>query len=524
MELDMSVPVPVQTSSSVGRPATVARTACTGSACAAGAFTPVGMTATATLLLALAIGASLVQAADDHPLVDAVERQDGRTVRALLSQSVDVNAPQPDGATALHWAAHWNDVETATLLIDAGADVNAENQLGTTPLSLAALNASAEMGAALLRAGADANASKPSGETVLMTAARTGSADLVRALLAAGADLEPTRHFRRQTPLMWSASEGHARIAHLLLEAGAPVDVRSQHGTTALLLAARAGGVETARALLNAGADVNATEPMLPFDARIDVEEAQTSGRSPLLIAAASQVATSGWEYGLEVKPSTHETLAMFLLARGADPNVPDSIGRTALHAAVETGKVALVKAMLAAGADPNARLIEAPFVLKGDFVSYERFVGATPLWLAAAARVPQIEILRALVDAGGDPELTADDGTTPLMAAVGMVQNEARQADESEALVLVRLLVERDINLDAVDRRGRTAVHGAARLARNDLITLLAENGAQVDIADTRGQTPLDVGTVSRPLHPDTAALLRRLGAPDAGETPARR
>ncbi len=205
-----------------------------------------------------------------------------------------------------------------------------------------------------------------------MTAARTGSADLVRALLAAGADLQPTGHFLRQTPLMWSASEGHARIAHLLLEAGAPVDVRSQHGTTALLLAARSGDVETARALLDAGADANAAEPLLPFDARIDVEEAQTSGRSPLLIAAASQVATSGWEYGLEVKPSTHETLAMFLLARGADPNVPDSIGRTALHAAVETGKVALVEAMLAAGADPNARLIEAPFVFKGDFVSYE--------------------------------------------------------------------------------------------------------------------------------------------------------
>jgi len=204
MELDMRAPTPVETTSSVGRPATVAQTTCTGPACAAGAFTPAGMTAAATLLLTLTIGASSVQAAEDHPLVDAVERQDGRAVRALLSQSVDVNAPQPDGATALHWAAHWNDVETATLLIDAGADVNAENQLGITPLSLAALNASAEMGAALLRAGADANASKPSGETVLMTAARTGSADLVRALLAGGADLEPTRHFRRQTPLMWS--------------------------------------------------------------------------------------------------------------------------------------------------------------------------------------------------------------------------------------------------------------------------------------------------------------------------------
>ena len=161
------------------------------------------------------------------------------------------------------------------------------------------------------------------------------------------------------------------------------------HGTTALLLAARNGDVETARVLLDGGADVNAAEPYLAFDARVDVEESQTSGRTPLVVAAASQVAISGWEYHLDVAPSTHEALALFLLERGADPNVPDSIGRTALHAAVETGKADLVKALLDHGADPNARLTRAPFVFKGDFISYGRYVGATPLWLAAAARVP---------------------------------------------------------------------------------------------------------------------------------------
>ncbi|MDA1094435.1 MAG: ankyrin repeat domain-containing protein [Acidobacteria bacterium] len=486
------------------------------------ALTPVARAVVAALI-GLTGGTSVLATAGDHPLADAVERREGSAVLALLAESVDVNAAQPDGATALHWAAHWNDLETAGRLIAAGADVNAANELGATPLSLASLNASAEMGRALLRAGADANAAMPSGETVLMRAARTGNPDLVRALLAAGAHIDsPGRHFLRQTPLMWAASEGHARVVHLLLEAGASVEARSQHGTTALLLAARNGNVETARSLLDAGADVNGAEPVLSFDARIDVEEAQTSGRSPLLIAAASQVATSGWEYGLEVKPSTHEALALFLLERGADPNVPDSIGRTALHAAVETGRLALVKEMLAAGADPNARLTEAPFVRKGDFVSYENFSGATPLWLASAARVPDVEILRALLDAGGDAALAADDGTTPLMAAVGMVQNEARQADEREALVLVRVLVAQDIDLDAGDRGGRTAMHGAARLARNSLIALLAEHGATVDIADARGQTPLDVGTVSRPLHPDTAALLRSLGGTSDTGTPA--
>ena len=452
--------------------------------------------------------------AQDQRLVEAVERQDRDAVRTLLAHAVDVNAPQPDGATALHWAAHWNDLGTATQLIRAGANVNAVNELGVTPLSLSALNASAGMADTLLRAGADPNAARPSGETVLMTGARTGNAELVLALVSAGADVRGSAHFQRQTPLMWAAAEGHAHVVQVLLEAGADVHARSKHGTTALLLAARHGTVDTARLLLGAGADVNAAEPLLAVDARIDVEESQTSGRSPLLVASASMVATSGWEYGLVVTPSTHETLAIFLLDQGADPARPDSIGRTPLHAAVETGKAALVQALLAHGADPNARLIEAPFVFKGDFVSYGRYVGATPLWLAAAARVPNVDILRRLAAAGVDAGAAADDGTTPLMAAVGMVQNEARLAAESEVLELVTLLVGLDIDVNAVDRRGRTAMHGAARLARNTLIGVLVDNGAKVNIADARGQTPLDVGTVSRPLHPDTASLLRSLGA----------
>ena len=476
-------------------------------------------------VLAAALAAALLAlpaagaAAEDAPLADAVERRDRRMARALLAESAVVDARQPDGATALHWAAHWNDVGTARLLIAAGGDVNAANDLGVTPLALAALNASAEMADTLLRAGADPDAARPGGETVLMTAARTGSPALVRALVAAGAAVRGTAHFRAQTPLMWAASEGHAGVVQLLIEAGADVHARSVHGTTALLLAARSGDIDTARALIDGGADVNAGEPYLPFDGRVDVEESQTSGRSPLLVASASMVATSGWEYSLDVEPSTHEALALFLLERGADPNVADSIGRAALHAAVETGKADLVKALLTHGADPNARLTQAPFVFKGDFISYGRYVGATPLWLAAAARVPDPDILQAIAAAGGDPGMPADDGTTPLMAAVGVVLNEARQATEDQSLELVTLLVGMDIDLNAADRRGRTAMHGAARLAKNAIIEVLAENGGEVDIADGRGFTPLDVGTVSRPLHPDTARLLRSLGATSSND-----
>ena len=412
-----------------------------------------------TMLSAVVLmsGTSATASAQDLRLVDAVERQDREAAR-ILTQRVDVNAAQADGATALHWAVHWNDLETAALLIDGGADANALNELGVAPLSLAALNASPAMAAALLGAGADPNAARPSGETALMTAARTGSAELVRALLDNDADVNASVHFRGQTALMWAAAEGHSDVVGVLLKSGADVHARSKFGITALLLAARKGDIETARILLEAGADVNAVEPVLAFDARVDQEESQTSGRSPLLVASASVVATSGREYHLVVKPSSHEELAIFFLKGGADPNLSDSIGRTPLHAAVETGKVGLVKALLVHAADPNPRLIEAPYPFLGDFVSYERFVGATPLWLAAAARVPNVGILHSLVTAGADPRLAADDGTTPLMAAIGMVRNEARLSTETEALNIVRFLVERDIDVNAVDRSGRSA------------------------------------------------------------------
>ena len=306
--------------------------------------------------------ASLVAANSDLRLVEAIERQDREAVRTLLEQEVDVNTSQPDGATALHWAAHWNDLDTVDHLVRAGAHVNAMNELGVVPLSLACANLdSAMLVERLVRAGADPNAALPSGETVLMTAARTGNLSAVNVLLAHGADMNANTHWRGQTALMWAVAEGHADIMAVLIAHGADVHARSNRGGTPLLLAARAGRVDAARLLLAAGADVNAVEPLVMPGDGVDVNVTLPTGNSPLLVASASMVATSGFEYRLAVKPSGHEALAMFLLEAGADPTKTDSIGTTPLHAAVRTGKLKLVQALLAHGADPNARLVKAP-------------------------------------------------------------------------------------------------------------------------------------------------------------------
>src|SRR5206468_10284519 len=117
-------------------------------------------------------------------IADAAMKKDAAAVRLLLQQRADVNAAQADGATALHWAVHWDDQETVDLLIQAGANVNASNEYGATPLFLAASKGSSAMSEKLQRAGANHNAALLAGEPALMTALHTGSVDLVKSRLA----------------------------------------------------------------------------------------------------------------------------------------------------------------------------------------------------------------------------------------------------------------------------------------------------------------------------------------------------
>ncbi|HYL39182.1 MAG TPA: ankyrin repeat domain-containing protein [Bryobacteraceae bacterium] len=436
--------------------------------------------------------------ASDVRLVDAVEKQDKDAVAALLRQHADVNARQPDGATALHWAVHWNDLAMVDSLIRAGANVNAANELGATSLYLACRQANAAIVQKLLEAGANPNSALPGGETALMTAAATGNVEAAKALLDHGADRNAQERDRGQTALMWAASEKHPEMVRLLIERHADVNARSKGGFTPLLFAARAGDVESARLLLAAGANLNDTAP---------------DGSSPLVVASASVVAIASKDYKLNVSPSDHEKLALFLLERGADPSRTDGFGHTALHVAVETGKVELVKALLAHGANPNARMIKDEPPLAGDYAARPGFVGATPFWVAA--RASDLNLMRILAAAGANPNLPDRDNVTPLMVAIGAAQTENRLPPESQVLDAVKLCFELGNNVNAAGRNGQTALHAAAAMGEDSVIQFLFDHGAKLDAKDRLGHTALDVALTnpSRP-RPKTAALLRKLAA----------
>lgn len=196
-------------------------------------------------LFVLLLGRSTFAAKDS--LADAVEARDRPNIDRLLKSSTDLNAPQADGMTALHWAAYHDEPALARRLIRAGADVAATNHYGVAPLSIACQNGNTEVVELLLAAGADPNTSQRGGETALMTAARTGKTGPVLALLKRDAQVDAEER-RGQTALLWAAAEGHADVVDILLHGGAnPLKTLPDSGFTAFFLAAREGRGEVIR-------------------------------------------------------------------------------------------------------------------------------------------------------------------------------------------------------------------------------------------------------------------------------------
>ena len=492
---------------------------------------------------------------DEQTLIEAIKSGDAGTVEVLL-KSASANAAEPDGTTALHWAARQDALDIAETLIRAGAVVQAENRYGVTPLTLACTNGSNSMINLLLEAGADPNTVTPLGETVLMTAARTGAVDAVSSLLTNGADVNAREEWRGQTALMWAAVEGHVSTLEALLAAGADIDARSiaggaptqprfyesdapktskntdrPTGLSALLFAIREGRTTTVRFLLGAGADVNGLAP---------------DGTSPLALAVIN----------------AHYGLAALLLDAGADPNASDPRG-SMLHALgwmrrpgsgigggrllAPTGNLSsleLAKKLLVHGANPNTRITwdETRFDVDLGSVrspsnirvgrNYLSFIGATPFYLAA--KHGDVELMRLLVEHGADPLMPTEQNITPLMAASGLgfwdgespgplngVPDEERLQAVKYAIELgnninaaayfgdvdmegdgVMLLLRHPFNLGRLgpnakgDMRwsGSTALHGAAVMGSELIVRYLVDQGANIDAKNVLGWTPVMV------------------------------
>jgi uncharacterized protein len=515
-------------------------------------MTRVRSAAAACLLLLVAAVAS----AGGEPLIDAVKHGDIKAVQAVLARGADVNASQPDGATALHWGVYLDLLPTVDVLVRAGAKVNVANQLGVTPLMLACTNRNAAMVGRLLEAGADPNAVLGGGETPVMTAARVGNAEVMKLLLAHGGDANAKETLQGQTALMWAASERHADVVRVLVDKGADVRARTKippprgrmqrppagagaggnggggaaaattgipvlrdrgNGLTPLLFAARSGDIESARILLQAGADVNDTA---------------ADGLSALVLATVRG----------------YPAFAIFMLEKGANPNT-DGAGYAAMHwatgtweseltvhaittqrdgefstiAGLKEGKLDLVKALLAHGADPNLRMKKAPARAgSSKNPALPELENATPLILAAMAG--DAAVMRALAAAGADVRLTTKINGTVLMAAAGLghVQGEDFVKD-SDALEAARTALELGADLKAIDSAGNTALHYAAYMRHDAVVQLLADRGVPLDAKNKFGETALwDAelvvqfmgGGTFQLLRSGAGDLLRKLGA----------
>ena len=339
----------------------------------------------------------------------------------------------------------------------------------------------------------------------------------------------------RQSALMWAVAQRHPEVVRVLIEHGTDVQARStvrrlvisrrlqselkygelgrSYGTdaqetdvggfTPLLFTAQHGDIESARLLLAAGASINDTAP---------------DGSSVLVVAVYSG----------------HGALARFLLEEGANSNAA-AVGYTALHAAVMTGDLDVVEALLAHGARPNAQVTEATKVTRNGQVLMldEQLLGATPL--ALAAKYTEVEIMRVLAAAGADASLPLKNGWTPLMLAGSAgwrygvwdrrdrvlpreLATQAELVDAQGTWAAVQMAIEAGADVTAVDGVGNTALHYIVDKGFDRAVELLVVSGANVNATNNRGQTPLSMVTQARSGNreaaPATVELLRVLGA----------
>jgi ankyrin repeat protein len=440
-----------------------------------------------TSLIALVLAIAL-NAAGPAPVADAAMAKDREAVKTLLKQGADVNAAQGDGMTALHWAAREGDVELAQMLLYAGANVKATTRLGGyTPLMMAAEQGNADVVKALIAGGSDVKAANTMGTTPLMLAARSGNPQAVTTLVENGADIEAREKTFGETPLMFAVSANRVDAIKALIKAGADLKATSRVNDVGHLSAAdqefqaaasgsgnQAGGNGQGRngQVVPPGAQGAAGAQGAPG--------AQGGGRGGF---------GGGGKGGLD-RPFSYNEL------------IGTQGGHSALILAARSGYTDACKVLVAAGADVNQ-------ISKGDKTS--------PMLIATINGY--FDLAKWFLDQGANPNAAADNGVTPLYAALNVTwapralypqprafnQQQITYLDFMKALLdkgadpnlrLTKKVWYSEYNFDlaGVDEIGATPFWRAAFAGDVPAMQLLMDHGADPNISTMRpaGRRPL--------------------------------
>ena len=449
-------------------------------------------------------------------LADLAEAQQWDWLDRPLSDDA-IQQAQPDGTSVLHWAVFYQNQPAIEKLIAAGIDVNQTNRYQVSPLSLACELGHEQAALSLIKAKADVESQRLGRETPLMFAARNGNAKIVSALIEAGANVD-AQEVNGQTALIWAAAEGSSKCIDCLIKAGADIDhPLKKSGYTAFLYAAREGKTDAAKRLLGAGADVNQV-----------LKPKTSSGRNPRKNMSALMLAVE----------SGHFELALQLVQWGADPNDQRS-GFGPLHAITwvrrpklgdspngdppprgsgNIDSLGFVRQIVALGADVNLQLIKG----KGGAAKLNTKL-ATPFLMAS--QTADVPLMKLLLELEADPTINNADDCTPLITCAGIGTNFVGEesATVNDVNAAIKILVQRcRLDVNAVDRKGETPIHGAAYRNYPETVDLLTKYGADPKIWNQKnklGSTPFDIARGKRPgsLKPSPPTLDALQAAVDA-------